>query len=79
MAEGEGRGHVQSVIVSGVLILASLFFFALAVLAHLLRINRRMLEEICSRARETHLQPPSPADDAAADSIQPPPGPREPS
>lgn len=56
MAEGEGRGHVQSVVAAGVLLLASLFFFALAVLAHLLRINRRMLEEICYRSREAHFQ-----------------------
>jgi len=51
MAEGEGKGHVQSVIASGVLLLASLFFFALGVLAHLSRINRLMLEEACRHAR----------------------------
>lgn len=58
MAAGEGRGHVQSVILSGVLLLAALFFFALGGLAHLLQINRRMLEELCYRAREARFRQP---------------------
>jgi glycosyltransferase involved in cell wall biosynthesis len=57
MAEGEGRGHVQSVIASAALFLAALFFFALAILAHLLQINRRLLEETCYRAREARFRP----------------------
>lgn len=57
MAEGEGRGHVQSVIASGVLLLAALFFFIQAILAHLLQVNRRVLEETCYRAREERFRP----------------------
>jgi glycosyltransferase involved in cell wall biosynthesis len=48
---GEGRGHVQSVIAAGVLALASLIFCIAGLLAHLLAVNRRLLEEICFRAR----------------------------
>jgi glycosyltransferase involved in cell wall biosynthesis len=43
---GEGKGHVQSVIASGVLAISGLFMIAIGVLAHLLAINRRLLEEI---------------------------------
>jgi len=54
---GIGHGHVQSVIASGVLGMCALFMFCLGVVAHLLGINRRLLEEIRylehSRRRET--------------------------
>jgi glycosyltransferase involved in cell wall biosynthesis len=43
---GEGTGHVQSVIASGVLAVCGVFAIAIAVLAHLLAINRRLLEEL---------------------------------
>ncbi|MBY0227942.1 MAG: glycosyltransferase family 2 protein [Gemmataceae bacterium] len=58
MAEGEGKGHVQSVIAAGVLGLAALLFFALALVGHLLRIQRLMLEELCYRARAARFKPP---------------------
>lgn len=59
MAAGEGRGHVHSVVAAGVLLLAAILFLGLGIVAHLLRINRRMLEEICYRAREARFRPPS--------------------
>ena len=50
---GEGAGHVQSVIASGVLAIAGLFMIAIGVLAHLLAINRRLLEELRYLTRAT--------------------------
>jgi hypothetical protein len=46
MWEGEGRGHVQSVILLAVLALSGLFLLGAGTLAQLLSINRRLLEEI---------------------------------
>jgi len=53
---GDGAGHIQSVIASGVFAGGSLFMLSLAITAHLLGINRRLLEEVrylerSSRAR----------------------------
>lgn len=45
-AMGSGEGHIQSVIASGVLAVCGVFMLAIGVVAHLLGINRRMLEEI---------------------------------
>ncbi len=45
-AVGEGRGHVQSVIASGVLAICAVFMVAIGVVAHLLGVNRRLSEEI---------------------------------
>ena len=46
MGMGQGKGHVQSVIASGVLGLCAVFMVALGVVGHLMGINRRLLEEI---------------------------------
>ncbi len=43
---GEGKGHVQSVIVGGVLVVCGIFMLAIASVAHLLAINRQLLEEL---------------------------------
>lgn len=45
-AMGHGAGHVQSVIASGVLGICGVFMLAIGVVAHLLAINRRLLEQI---------------------------------
>lgn len=45
-AMGFGKGHVQSVIASGVLAVCGVFMLAIGVVAHLLAINRRLLEEL---------------------------------
>ncbi|MGL4553635.1 MAG: glycosyltransferase family 2 protein, partial [Gemmataceae bacterium] len=60
VADGEGRGHVHSVVAAGALGLAAVLFFGLGIVGHLLRINRRMLEEICYRAREQRFRRPDP-------------------
>ncbi|HEX9734959.1 MAG TPA: glycosyltransferase family 2 protein [Thermoanaerobaculia bacterium] len=43
---GQGTGHVQSVIASGVLAICGVFMLAIGVVARLLGVNRRLLEEI---------------------------------
>lgn len=43
---GEGKGHVQSVIVGGALVVCGIFMLAIATVTHLLAINRRLLEEL---------------------------------
>ncbi len=46
VAVGEGTGHVQSVIASGVLAVCGVFMMAIGIVAHLLAVNRRLLEEV---------------------------------
>jgi glycosyltransferase involved in cell wall biosynthesis len=46
MALGGGTGHIQSVIACAILVLCGVFMAAIGVVAHLLSINRRLLEEI---------------------------------
>lgn len=43
---GQGGGHVQSVMLAGVLALCGVFMLAIGVIAHLQGINRRLLEDI---------------------------------
>jgi len=43
---GEGKGHIQSVIASGVLAVSGLFMLAIGLVAHLLAVNRRLAEEL---------------------------------
>lgn len=43
---GSGKGHIQSVIASGVLAVCGVFMLAIGIVAHLLAVNRRLLEEI---------------------------------
>jgi glycosyltransferase involved in cell wall biosynthesis len=53
MMLGEGTGHVQSVIVGATLVLCGVLFAVIGVLAHLLSVNRRLLEEIRYLVRAT--------------------------
>lgn len=46
MYQGQGAGHVQSVILAGVLLVSGVFMLAMAALVHLIAINRRLLEEL---------------------------------
>ena len=43
---GSGTGHVQSVIASGVLAVCGVLIIAIGLVAHLLGINRRLIEEV---------------------------------
>ena len=49
---GEGAGHVQSVILSGVLMLSGVLFGVIALLADLISVNRRLLEKLNWRIRK---------------------------
>lgn len=65
MLQGAGKGHVQSVIVASGLGGCAVFMLAIGAIAHLLAVNRRLLEEIrylerASRA-STAAQPPQSA------------------
>lgn len=50
-ALGEGQGHVQSVIASGVLATCGFLTLGMGIVAHLLGVNRRLLEELRFLAR----------------------------
>jgi glycosyltransferase involved in cell wall biosynthesis len=43
---GQGIGHIQSVVLCSIFLLAGLFLSAIGVVAHLVAINRRLLEEV---------------------------------
>lgn len=64
---GEGDGHVQSVIIAGVFAVCTVFMVSLGVTAHLLGINRRMLEEIRYRMRVNELDHVPNRENLAAD------------
>jgi glycosyltransferase involved in cell wall biosynthesis len=51
-AQGQGSGHVQSLILTAVLLLVAFQTMLLAVLADLLSVNRRLLEDLQLRERE---------------------------
>jgi glycosyltransferase involved in cell wall biosynthesis len=55
VAIGEGSGHIQSVILTAILLLMGYHTFSLAVLADLISINRRLLEELQVHLREMRL------------------------
>ena len=54
MARGHGQGHVQSLILAAILLLAATLFFVLGLLAELISVNRRLLED--QRARLARLE-----------------------
>ena len=51
---GHGQGHVQSLILASILVIAALQFFMLGLLADLISVNRRLLEDL--RARLAKLE-----------------------
>lgn len=55
MAQGAGKGHVQSVIVASALGACAVFMAAIGAIAHLLSVNRRLLEEIRYQQRRSEL------------------------
>ena len=52
MAIGRGQGHVQSLILVAILLIASVLFFILGLLAELISVNRRLLEDLRTRQME---------------------------
>jgi len=66
VALGEGKGHVQSVIISGVLLNLGFVVMMIGILADLASANRRLIEEVLLRVRRLELgarrEPPTHAD-----------------
>lgn len=52
--DGRGQGHVQSLILAAILIVVAALFFMLGLLADLISVNRRLLEDL--RTRLTNLE-----------------------
>jgi len=52
-AMGEGDGHVQSLILAAIVIPIGFQTCVLAVVADLISVNRRLLEDVQARARRT--------------------------
>lgn len=57
--DGQGDGHVQSLILASICIIFGGGSFLLAIIASLLSSNRRLLEDIRAMMRERPLQPPA--------------------
>jgi len=51
-AIGEGRGHIQSLILAAILILVGFLIFLLGLLGDLIARNRRLMEEMVFRVRK---------------------------
>ena len=49
MYRGHGQGHVQSLILVAILLIAAVLFFILGLLAELISVNRRLLEDLRTR------------------------------
>jgi len=66
VALGEGKGHVQSVIISGVMLNLGFVVMMIGILADLANANRRLIEEVLLRVRRLELgagrEPPAHAD-----------------
>jgi len=52
MAIGEGRGHVQSVVLAGVLLMVGFQVGVLGILADLIAANRKLLQDVLFRLRK---------------------------
>ena len=61
---GEGGGHVQSLILGGVLVVLGAVAWLIGVVADLIAVNRTLLENVLERLRELERQPPRRGDDA---------------
>lgn len=55
LAFDDGRGHVQSLIIGSVLLIAAFISFALAVIADLIRINRTLIEDNLEQTRRARF------------------------
>lgn len=58
MAIGQGAGHIQSVILMAILLLMGFHTLSLAVIADLISVNRRLMEEVQVGLREMQLWRP---------------------
>jgi glycosyltransferase involved in cell wall biosynthesis len=69
---GHGGGHVQSLILAAVLLIVGFLTFLLAILADLLSVNRRLLEELQQAERARRLASPAPVRDYSASRVNVP-------
>lgn len=56
MYRGHGQGHVQSLILVAILLIASVLFFIMGLLAELISVNRRLLEDLRAHRTEERLK-----------------------
>jgi glycosyltransferase involved in cell wall biosynthesis len=56
-ARGHGQGHVQSLILTAILLIGAMLFFILGLLADLVSVNRRLLEDLRTRLGRLELSP----------------------
>ena len=54
--QGHGQGHVQSLILAAIMVIAALLFFMLGLLADLISVNRRLLEDIRTRLANLEMK-----------------------
>jgi glycosyltransferase involved in cell wall biosynthesis len=54
-ARGHGQGHVQSLILTAILLIGAMLFFTLGLLADLISVNRRLLEDLRTRLARLEL------------------------
>ncbi|HEX8762602.1 MAG TPA: glycosyltransferase family 2 protein [Candidatus Saccharimonadales bacterium] len=50
----DGRGHIQSLVVGSVFLIAAFISFALGIIADLIRINRVLIEDLLEQSRRHH-------------------------
>ena len=53
---GDGNGHIQSLILGGVLTLLGIITFLIAILADLINFNRQLIEQTLEKVRRMELQ-----------------------
>jgi hypothetical protein len=53
---GEATGHIQSVVVGGVLLVIAVQLFVLGILAELLAANRALIEDMLTRVKRKELE-----------------------
>ena len=53
---GDGSGHLQSLILGGVLTLLGIITFLIAILADLINFNRQLIEQTLEKVRRMELQ-----------------------
>jgi len=51
--QGDGAGHIQSVVIGGVSFVIAVQMFALGIVADLLAVNRRLMEDILERVKKS--------------------------
>ena len=59
VADHSGRGHLQSLIVGLVILMAAFFCFTLAVIADLIRANRTLVEQQLEHTKKARFSPPA--------------------